>query len=410
MITYDASNALSGRELARALSRARPALLRVLRKRSSGGFGFAHLPNDRNGAEVIESYVRRSQGRFRTLVHLGIGGSALGAMALCDAFPPAKGTPEILILDNIDPEESSDLFNRLDPRSTLFHVVTKSGTTTETIASFLTALDRTRTKLGAGWRDHFVVTTDPKKGFLRKWASKERVTAFAIPSDVGGRFSVLSPVGLLPAAFRGIEIREVLAGAAEMDQRCSREEDNPAFTAAVVAHELHRRGRSIHVLMPYARALRTFADWYLQLWAESLGKDGKGPTPVRALGATDQHSQIQLYQEGPQDKFITFVEVEKFRRSLKIPQGPRVPDFPRVGSFEALLSASKKGTEEALTRNGRPNATIRIDEITPRAMGGLFYFFEMMTVFAGALYGVDPFTQPGVEAGKRATRKHCSGC
>jgi glucose-6-phosphate isomerase len=403
---------LTERELKAAIKAAKPALRSLLKGR--GRPGFAALPYREGVLQQIESYARRVRGRFRNLVQIGIGGSSLGAAALTgallDRFHNERGRPRLYFLDNVDPEETASLFDRIDPAETLFHVVTKSGETTETVAGFLVALERLHRKVkkpGA----HLVVTTDRRKGFLRKFADAEGLTAFEIPANVGGRFSVLSPVGLLPAAVAGIRIEEVAAGAILADELCSRRElrENPAAIYAIIAHQMDaRRNRPIHVMMPYARALRDAADWYRQLWAESLGKrrgEGHvGPTPVVALGATDQHSQIQLFVDGPEDKLVTFVTLCAYRKDVFIPVSVRDPaaDFLHGKSFSDLIIAEQRGTEAALAAGGRPSMTVELTQVSPRTLGAFFFFFEMATVFAGRLYGVDPFDQPGVEAGKRA--------
>jgi glucose-6-phosphate isomerase len=295
-------------------------------------------------------------------------------------------------------------------------VVTNSGETVETIAGFLIFLQALRERAGRDWKAHLVFTTDPDKGFLRRLAKKEKIEAFAIPPGVGGRFSVLSPVGLVPAALAGIDIRKLLAGADRMETICSRTraEDNPAFVAALIHHLLDtKRGKTMSVFMPYARALRDVADWFVQLWAESLGKRlslaGKivhtGQTPIRALGATDQHSVVQLLTEGPNNKMIVFVEVERFRGDVEIP--PLYPDDETTGflgnqTLGRLINAEKRGTEVALTDAGRPSYTLRLSTISPESVGELLYFLEVQTAFAGMLYGINAFDQPGVETGKKA--------
>jgi glucose-6-phosphate isomerase len=403
---------LSDRDVSAALKSARPALRPLMS--GKGRPGFAALPYRENVLARIEAYARRVRGRFRNVVQVGIGGSSLGAAAiagaLLDRFHNERATPRLYFLDNVDPEETASLFERIDPAETLFHIVTKSGETTETVAGFLVALERLHRKVKRPG-SHLVITTDRKKGFLRKFANAEDIASFEIPANVGGRYSVLSPVGLLPAALAGIPIEEIAGGAILADELCSRRDlrENPAAMFAVVSHLMDvRRGRSIHVLMPYSRALKDAGDWFRQLWAESLGKrrgdDHVGPTPVLALGATDQHSQIQLFVEGPEDKLITFVTCRTVRKDVVIPAAVRDPsaDFLPGKGFSDLIVAEQRGTEAALAAAGRPSLTLELTQVSPRTLGAFFYFFEMATAFSGKLYGVDPFDQPGVEAGKRA--------
>ena len=424
MITLDYQNTTASRigpehglteEELRQATTAGAGLCRRFAEEADGGIlGFAALPRSEEAARRVAEYAARRRGSVESFVQIGIGGSALGAIALGTALAhrfhnEGPGRPRFYVLDNVDPEETRALLERIDLRTTLFHVVTKSGDTTETMAGFLIVLDRLRKALGDAWRKNVVVTTDPRRGFLRKFAGQEGLEAFDVPEKVGGRFSVLTPVGLLPAAMLGVEIRDLLAGAREADALCRRPEAgrNPAFLFALVAYLLDtRRGKRIHVMMPYARALRDVADWFRQLWAESLGKSSRvGPTPVVALGTTDQHSQIQLYNEGPNDKLVIFLETGAFRTDERIPEVlPREapPAFLQGRTLAEVMAAMKGGTEAALVQAQRPNMTLRLAEISARSLGGLFYLLEAATVYAGWLYGVDPFNQPGVEAGKRA--------
>jgi glucose-6-phosphate isomerase len=423
MITFNYQNVMADRvgpehglspeDLDRAIARTGEFCARFDRECREGVHGFTRLPHDRAAADAVAAYARQNRDRFRAFVQIGIGGSALGAIAVHTALShrfhnEAGRTPRFYALDNVDPEETQALFDVIRPEETLFHVVTKSGDTTETMAGFLLALKLLRERVGPEWKRHLAVTTDPQKGFLRRFAREEGIAAFDLPEPVGGRFSVLTPVGLLPAAALGIEPTELLEGAAAMDALCRRTDPraNPAYLFALVAHLLDAaRGKRIHVMMPYSRALRDVADWFRQLWAESLGKNSAvGPTPVVALGTTDQHSQIQLYNEGPLDKYVVFLECGRFRVDPRIPgvlPGDASPAFLQGKTFGEVLTAMKRGTEAALVQARRPNATLRLAEISARSVGALFYLLEAATLFAGRLYGVNPFDQPGVEAGKK---------
>jgi glucose-6-phosphate isomerase len=405
---------LSDAELDEAAARAGPLCARFAEDAEKGAHGFMRLPHDREAAAALGAFAKDLRGRFRNFVQVGIGGSALGATAIHTALShrfhnETDARPRFYVLDNVDPEETRALFDVVEPRETLFHVVTKSGDTTETMAGLLVALRRLKDALGNEWKKNLVVTTDPKKGFLRKFARDEGVAAFDLAEAVGGRFSVLTPVGLLPAAMLGVDPGELLAGAAGMDARCRARDPkaNPGFLFALVAHLLDtKRGKRIHVMMPYARALRDLGDWFRQLWAESLGKNPQvGPTPVLALGTTDQHSQVQLYNEGPNDKYVIFLECEKFRQGLTVPEvlaADAPPAFLQGKTFGQILSAMKSGTETALVQARRPNATLKFQELSAASLGAAFYLLEAATLFAGWLYGVNPFDQPGVEAGKKA--------
>ena len=412
------ADGLSDAELDQALAASGPLCRRFAEESAKGLFGFAKLPARAEVAQAVVKFAQERRDRAKHFVQIGIGGSALGATAIHTALShryhnqlAAKDRdfwPRFYVLDNVDPEETRALLELLDPRETLYHVVTKSGDTTETMAGFLTILHRLKEVAGERWKQNLVFTTDPKKGFLRKMAQDEGIASFEIPDDVGGRFSVLTPVGLLPAAMLGLDAAAILRGAAEMQGICEGADArrNPAFMFALVSHLLDvKRGKRIHVMMPYSRALRDVGDWFRQLWAESLGKNPQtGPTPVLALGTTDQHSQCQLYMEGPNDKFTVFLEVEKFRHDDTVPAAAppdASPAFLHGKTFSSILGAMKGGTEAALTRAGRPNATLCFPDVSERTVGGIFFLLEAATLFAGWLYNVNPFDQPGVESGKK---------
>jgi glucose-6-phosphate isomerase len=253
---------------------------------------------------------------------------------------------------------------------------------------------------------------------MRQIVNDEGFRDLPIPAGVGGRFSVLTPVGLFPAAAAGIDVEELLAGAAAMDERCRAASDplaDPALALAAVLWLLAtRRRKSIVVLMAYSERLAATSDWFCQLWAESLGKAvdlaGRtvewGQTPVRALGAADQHSQLQLYADGPRDKVVLFLRVEDHEASVDIPA--TYQDLESVGylggrSLGELLNAEQRATELALAKRGRPSATLTLPAVNGFTLGQLLYLFQVAVVATGALAGVDPFGQPGVEEGKRLT-------
>ncbi len=385
--------------------------------RAAGGLEFFDLPQREESISECEALAADRRGRFEDLVVLGIGGSALGTIAVHRALAvPGSGTPRLHVLDNVDPEWIHRALTELDPKTTLVNVISKSGGTAETASQFLIFRNWLRSALGDAYRDHLVVTTDVEKGVLRKIARAEKLASLPVPDGVGGRFSVLTPVGLFPLAMTGVDIRGVLAGAAAMAERCSIGDPvaNPAYRHGGLMHALERRkGKPIHVLMPYAQALLDLADWFRQLWAESLGKrldrDGNevfvGPTPVKALGATDQHSQLQLYAAGPFDKVLTFLGVDTFRDDVPIPNDyPEEEGFAYLGgkSLATLLDAERRGTAVALTEAKRPNSTIQFPTIDAGSVGEFLMLMEAQTAYVGGLLNIDAFDQPGVEASKIA--------
>lgn len=397
---------------------------RVEERRATGDLGFLDLPFDREGATRIAEVAESFGQWFEDVVVLGIGGSGLGAVALREALLiPAWNErtdeereyhPRLHIVDNPDPRSVEALFARVDARRALFVVISKSGSTAETMALYLVARERVSQVVEADKvRGHFLFITDPEQGALRQLAEVENIPTLPVPSNVGGRFSVLSSVGLLPAAICGIDIDELLAGAAEMVEACrgTRVLDNPAAALATVLWTADTElGHPIHVLMAYADRLRAFTLWFQQLWAESLGKvrgDGHvGPTPLPAVGATDQHAQVQLFMEGPRDKIVVFLAVDPPADDVAVPSlHPDVQTMSYLGgaTLGALLDAERRATAEALRRRSRPSVTLEVGSADARTLGALILLFELATVYAGALYGVDPLDQPGVELGKRLT-------
>jgi glucose-6-phosphate isomerase len=267
-----------------------------------------------------------------------------------------------------------------------------------------------------GLRKHIIATTDAKAGTLRKIADGEKLPTLAVPDGVGGRFSVLSAVGLLSAAVCGIDIEQLLAGAADMDKKVSDDDfyKNPAAINAAINFHFYNRGKRLSVMMPYSYALKDLADWYRQLWAESLGKAKTiagndvhiGPTPIKAIGATDQHSQVQLYREGPNDKLFTFLQVENFGDALKIGQSPdNAPELQYLAQKDMaeLLNCEKMATEYALLKDKRPCLTVIFPEISAYTVGQFIYLYEVTTSIAGALFNINAYDQPAVELGKHAT-------
>ncbi|HVC34346.1 MAG TPA: glucose-6-phosphate isomerase [Chloroflexota bacterium] len=421
-----AENGVSESELGAMAPRAAAAVSRLQQMRTSGQVEWLDLPYQREVAEQVVSYADGVAARCDAFVVLGIGGSALGAIALQTALRPLfynqlrsaqrRRRPRVYVLDNVDPDFVAAALGLLDPRRTVFNVVTKSGSTAETMAQLVIARERLRAVLGEETAEHIVATTDPEHGDLRKLAEAEGYHTFSIPPTVGGRFSVLSPAGLLPAAVSGIDVHELLAGAAEADGYC-RDDDlwvNPALFNATAQYLLYQRGKRITVMMPYSQRLRDLAGWFRQLWAESLGKtktvDGKivsiGPTPVQALGVTDQHSQVQLYMDGPADKVFTFIGVDRFDETVRIPAaglGRSSLDYLGGHTLNELINAERLATTLALTANHRPSCTFLLPEVCPFTVGQLLYVLEVQTALIGFLFGIDPFNQPGVEAGKVAT-------
>ena len=383
--------------------------------RRSGDIGFPDLPFDEVSVRAVNAFAKNNS--YPVILVLGIGGSALGPMALDSALGHPNSSRRLVVLDNIDPDWIQDTLVTLDPKDTLVNVIAKSGVTAETMSTFaivrrwlVEALGETKA------RDHVVVTTDPAKGDLLGIARDERYPAFVIPPNVGGRFSVLSPVGTLPAALLGFNVEGLMEGAQRaVNQARKPIYENPALAAAVIQFVLEREhGKRNLVLFPYSQALWKFAFWFKQLWGESLGKKNDrrgrevhyGQTPTAALGVTDQHSQLQLFIEGPNDKSFLFWSVKEFRHDLRIDHPYGKYDsmaYLQGRTIADLFRAERRATEIALTEAHRPNATVWVDRINEESMGELIMFSQYMTAYAGEFYDINAFDQPGVEYGKKLT-------
>jgi glucose-6-phosphate isomerase len=434
----DGVHGLADDALAQLAARFPEIRTEVVRRRHEGEFGFLGLGHQPDLVARANAFADARRGTFDHLLVLGIGGSALGMRALMTALRPAAwnewgadrrdGWPTVTILENVDPTTVLATLDRLDPRRTLVNVISKSGGTAETLAQYLIVRQWLARAVGDDTaREHLVFTTDPVRGALRAIAADEGIATFDVPPEVGGRFSVLTAVGLVPAALAGLDIAGLVDGAAIAVAEAESEslDTNPAARWAGLQFLAQATtAANIHVLMPYSDHLKDISAWFCQLWAESLGKEHdragttvfRGPTPLGALGATDQHSQVQLFIEGPYDKTITFLRVRDSVGLLEIPPHPPTAASASPVAREALgylegktlgqlLDAEFVATREALRSCGRMSATLELDTVDARSLGRLLMFFQCATGFAGAWYDVNPFDQPGVELGKVLTKK-----
>ena len=381
----------------------------------SGELGFLDLP-DADAGEIERWAAGKRQGRWTDAVVLGIGGSSLGARALRDAARPATlDGLELHVSENIDPESFGDLLDSLPLDTTLFVVVTKSGTTVETMGKFAVVFGRLVDELGAERAaSQVVAVTSPDSGELRKLARRHDFETFSIPPNVGGRFSVLSPVGLVPLALAGYPIGDLLEGAAAARDRFleASPEENAILTATADIYTLYQRGVAELVMMAYSDRLETLVDWFRQLWAESLGKahnrSGEevhtGMTPIKAVGTIDQHSQVQLYMEGPARRMVTFLGVDQFDTEVTIPQSDGLPEglsHLADRSLGEVLEAELDGTQRALQEAGRPTTRWSFARLEARPVGSFLVAWETITALMGELLDIDAFDQPGVELGKK---------
>jgi glucose-6-phosphate isomerase len=423
----DGTHGLTRARLAELTRRFGAVHAEVRQRREAGEYGFYDLVDQAETVRGIRGFAEGLGQAHDHVLVLGIGGSALGVKAVLNGLrKPAWNElddeardfyPRLTVLENVDPGTVAAALRRIDPRRVLVNVISKSGGTAETMAQYLVVRAWLEEALGPAAHRHLVFTTDPAHGALRELANREKIATLPIPPGVGGRYSVLSPVGLLPAALVGVDIEALLRGARAALDRADSDQllKNPAaLYAALLWAADTTLGARIHVLMPYADHLKEFAEWFRQLWAESLGKavDRRdqpvhvGPTPVGAVGATDQHSQVQLFMEGPFDKVLTFMRVENLGEDVPIPGGGDLPEdlaYLPGHTLGELLHAECDATSAALSRMGRMNMTLRLPDLSAETFGEAIMFFQIATGYAGVWYGVDPFNQPGVELGKKLT-------
>ncbi len=371
--------------------------------------GFFGLPNRTDLLEQSLAAYEKFKDK-KTFIHIGIGGSALGPEMLLRALVPEKMN-QFVFLNNIDPDDTKARLQNIQMKDAVVFVVSKSGTTAETVASMAIVLNLFHEQglTEKDYTNHFVFCTDPVHGDFRKLGAEKNITCLDVPSNIGGRFSVLTPVGLFPALYAGINIKELLQGAADYQESVVNPAKNKDFiNLGNLILELHNN-HHVHqtVMMPYSSLLKEFSAWFVQLWAESLGKNGKGLTPIPAYGATDQHSQMQLFMEGPNDKMMFLIEVENFKTDYPLNNSFDASSFNLLRKFtlSELFKAEFSGSLKALQENNRPIAQLSIKELTAHTLGQLIIFSESLTVYMGELMKLDPFNQPGVEAGKKYAKE-----
>jgi len=360
----------------------------------------------------IKNIARHIKKISKNFLLLGIGGSALGPRAILEAMSPfhnLREKPKIFIYDNVDPRTLKHILSLLDLKTTSVNVISKSGSTAETAASFMVLWNRMKKVLGKEASKRFIMTTDPEKGNFRRIVNEEGLRSLSIPQGVGGRYSVMSPVGLLLAEVIGVNANELLRGAMDIYKKCSRPDvwKNPAYLFGTLLYLMEKeKQKTINVMVPYADSLKPLSEWFCQLWAESLGKDNKGITPYPSVGTTDQHSQLQLWAEGPKDKVLIFIRIDDYGVDIKIPAvftEMEGLNYLSGNTLSELIKAEEEATELALAKAGKPNMTIIMPQIDAYHLGQLFYFLELATAFTGFLYEINPFNQPGVEEGKNLT-------
>jgi glucose-6-phosphate isomerase len=385
--------------------------------KDDNGLPLLNLPDRQDDLAPLSAIARDFRERFDDVIVLGTGGSSLGGktlVALADrGFGPPNGAPRLHFMDNVDPVTFADLERATDPTRTGLIVISKSGSTAETMTQFLVLLPRLRDARPDNVGGAIVAITEPADNPLRRLATRLGATLIDHDPAIGGRYAVLSPVGLLPALIAGLDAAAVRRGAALVWRGLIEQgtESPPARGAALAVAAL-RAGLTQTVLMPYVDRLGEFGLWFRQLWAESLGKDGTGTTPIRALGTVDQHSQLQLYLAGPRDKLYTLITAPSAGIGRTVDRA--LVDDERLGylvghSLGDLLDAEARATYETLVRNGRPTRLIALDRLDEEGLGALFMHFMLETILTARLLGVDPFDQPAVEEGKVLARRYLAG-
>lgn len=382
---------------------------------------YASLALHRHMPPTLDEIEAAAQalGRYPNVLLIGIGGSSLGAKAVRHALKPDNGGSRLHFVENVDPYELHRLLDKLDPAETALICVSKSGGTIETLVQYLILRDWLTKNLGASEaRQHQWLVTDPREGWLRQVAKRDGLPTLSIPPRIGGRYSVLSAAGLLPLAVIGVDIRALLGGAADNAARCTSPEirNNPALEMAALYFLLDaKKGKRISIMMPYVNRLQLFVDWYCQLWAESLGKwtaagAAAGTLPVRAMGAVDQHSQLQMYLESRNDKMFTFIELTQWENNVPIPLDADAQTFPHLQgkSMADVIDAEFHATRSVITEAGHPNLTLALPQLDAHVLGQLIDLYQRTTVYAGLLYGVNPLDQPSVEKGKKLAVRYLS--
>lgn len=396
---------------------------RAIEQISTENLMFRDLPYA-NIDEIIEygMFIRRN---FNNFLLLGIGGSALGPKAIfkstCGRYhneykDRTEPIPKFYFEDNVDPDRIYDLINTIDLENTCINIISKSGKTIETLSQMMIFIDVLQKIKPDNWTDNLVFTTDKDNSILLELGKKYGIKMFYIPREIGGRYSIFTPVGLLTASVCGCDVRGILEGARNMNELCLTKDyrNNPAFMYSILQYISMKKNKNICIMMPYTDSLKFVTDWFSQLWAESLGKkydtNGKiinsGQTPVRALGSVDQHSQLQLYMEGPYDKVVTLIKAEEHRFNMPIPEifkDNEDINFLCGSSLNKLINSEFEAIVYALTENGRPNIEITMPSLDEYYIGQLFMMLEIATVFTGYLLNINPFDQPGVEHGKIST-------
>ncbi len=391
----------------------------------SGALPLLKLPEAREDLKILQPISQHYREEFDDVVILGTGGSSLGGKALYEMARPKsvkshKGSkaidssPNLHIVTNIDPFSFGALFDSLDYKKTGFIVISKSGTTVETVMQFLSILPKLKQIVGEDKLKSCVTfITEPNDNPLRRIGEKYKIPILDHDPKIGGRYSVLSLVGMLPAMIGGLDAIEIRQGARYIlsnTLEATKPLNSPPSIGAAISVGLNQHNDITNtVMLSYSDRLGSLARWYRQLWAESLGKQGKGTTPIYGTGPVDQHSQLQLWLDGPDDKIFTILGAPLAHGSQPI--DPKLCNHPELAYMRGrtmgdLMEASRIATAKTLVAAGKPVRHITVDEINAHSMGALMMHFMLETIFSASLLGVDPYNQPAVEHGKILTRQY----
>lgn len=380
----------------------------------AGELPFINMPYREDLETRMEQLAESIKGRFKHMLLLGIGGSSLGARSVCGAFRPEQFWPGyegpfLWVADNVDGEELAAWLARLNPEETLVTVISKSGGTIETMVQYFVVREWLKKSLAGRWNEHVIAITDAYHGSLRQEVNAHKLVSLPVPDHLGGRFSVLSAVGLVPAAFMGVDWKALLAGAAKLAEPLVQDTQNlgqhPAWKLACWAKAVMDAGYDELIFFNYFPAWKGLGAWFAQLWAESLGKSGRGSMPLPAVGVTDQHSLLQMFLDGAKNKACLFVQQQECKAGAmpELPMGDSFSkkwDFLRGHNFHDLLPAEALGTRGAFAAQHIPLVRLAF-EGTEESYGACIALLEMATFFTGRLLELDPLDQPAVEYGKR---------
>lgn len=373
----------------------------ISQKEEQKEIGFLQLPYQED-LSLHQKNIKQISS-CETLLVIGIGGSSLGAKAAIQALGNIS-RKKIYFLENPNPDTLEILLKRINLKKTAINVISKSGSTLETLSLFFIFFEKLRQAVGTSKIRERIIITTARQGFLFNLAQELNLSILPIPSNVGGRYSVLSAVGLFPMLFYGIDIKALLKGAQWIDQR-----KRDAYLYGTLAYGAnHILKKSVTTLFMYDERLHSFGDWFSQLWAESLGKsESCGSTPLKAIGPMDQHSLLQLFLQGPRDKWFTTIGIKHYKSSIKIPSSKILKEYIYLKNIplQKILTTEQKVTEKSLIQFQNPLCSLTLSELSAFSLGTLFYYFELATMIAGYLYEINPFDQPSVEEGKQLTQK-----